>query len=54
VFTHLLDEDVSRFLSEARRVAKQGGKIVFSFLNFECDSHWPVFDTAARARPPHA
>jgi len=44
VFTHLLDEDIFRFLSEAKRVAKPGGRIVFSFLDFECESHWPIFE----------
>lgn len=43
VFTHLLDEDIYRFLAEAKRVAKPGGKIVFSFLDFEVESHWAVF-----------
>ena len=52
VFTHLLDEDVFRFLTEAKRVAKPGGKIVFSFLDFECDSHWPVFEATMADRDP--
>jgi ubiquinone/menaquinone biosynthesis C-methylase UbiE len=34
VFTHLLDEDIFRFLAEAKRVMKPGGKIVFSYLDF--------------------
>lgn len=52
VFTHLLDEDIFRFLAEAARVAKPEGKIVFSFLDFECDSHWPVFElTLADGNP---
>ena len=52
VFTHLLDEDVFRFLSEAKRVARPGGTIVFSFLDFECDSHWPVFEATVADRNP--
>ena len=52
VFTHLLDEDIFRFLAEAKRVAKPGGRIVFSFLDFECESHWSLFEqTIADARP---
>jgi ubiquinone/menaquinone biosynthesis C-methylase UbiE len=43
VFTHLLDEDIFKFLREARRVLKPAGKIVFSFLDFECYPHWEVF-----------
>jgi SAM-dependent methyltransferase len=52
VFTHLLDEDVFRFLAEAKRAAKPGGTIVFSFLDFECDSHWPVFEATLADRDP--
>ncbi len=44
VFTHLPDEDVFRFLREAKRVSRPGTKIVFSYLDFEVPSHWPVFD----------
>jgi SAM-dependent methyltransferase len=43
VFTHLLDEDAYRFLKEAKRVLKRDGRVVFSFLDFDCDSHWPNF-----------
>ncbi len=52
VFTHLLDEDVFRFLTEAKRVARPGGMIVFSFLDFECDSHWPVFEATMADKNP--
>jgi ubiquinone/menaquinone biosynthesis C-methylase UbiE len=52
VFTHLPDEDIFRFLAEARRVAKPGGRIVFSFLDFEVESHWAVFQgTLADSNP---
>ncbi len=43
VFTHLSHEDSFRYLREARRVLKDGGKIVFSFLEFRIHSHWEVF-----------
>ncbi len=52
VFTHLLDEDIFRFLSEAKRVAKPGGQIVFSFLDFECESHWPIFEATLSDQNP--
>jgi ubiquinone/menaquinone biosynthesis C-methylase UbiE len=52
VFTHLHDEDTYRFLCDAKRVAKPGGKIVFSFLDFECDSHWPVFESTLSDKDP--
>ena len=52
VFTHLLDEDIYRFLQEARRVTRPGGKIVFSYLDFEVVSHWTIFEqTLADANP---
>jgi SAM-dependent methyltransferase len=49
VFTHLQDEDCFRFLTEAKRVVKPGGLIVFSFLDFEVSWHWPVFERSLRA-----
>jgi ubiquinone/menaquinone biosynthesis C-methylase UbiE len=44
VFTHLTHEDSYRYMLEARRVLKPGGRIVFSFLEFQIDSHWAVFE----------
>ena len=52
VFTHLLDEDIYRFLTEAKRVTKPGGKIVFSFLDFECETHWPIFQATLADKNP--
>jgi ubiquinone/menaquinone biosynthesis C-methylase UbiE len=52
VFTHLLDEDIYRFLGEAKRVLKPGGMVVFSFLDFECETHWPVFESTIADRNP--
>lgn len=43
VFTHLKHEDTYRYLAEALRVLKPGGRIVFSFLEFRIPSHWEVF-----------
>lgn len=43
VLTHLLHEQSYWYLEEAIRVAKPGGAIVFSFLDFDEPSHWPVF-----------
>ena len=52
VFTHLLDEDIFRFIQEAQRVTKEGGLIVFSYLDFEVPSHWTVFQqTLANVNP---
>jgi SAM-dependent methyltransferase len=52
VFTHLLDEDIFRLLSEADRVLKPGGKVVFSFLDFECETHWPIFELTVADQNP--
>ncbi len=43
VFTHLLHEESYVYLSEAKRVLRTGGRIVFSFLEFRIPSHWAVF-----------
>lgn len=42
VFTHLLHEETYCYLVEARRTVKPGGRIVFSFLEYE--HNWQVFD----------
>lgn len=49
VFTHLLHEESYRLLEEARRVVKPTGKVVFSFLDFSVDAHWPVFEANLRS-----
>ncbi len=56
VFTHLLHEESYQYLVEAKRVLKDGGKIVFSFLEFR--EHWSVFEAAINcvkhgAKPVH-
>ncbi|MGH8019130.1 MAG: class I SAM-dependent methyltransferase [Opitutaceae bacterium] len=53
VFTHLQHEDSYRYLEEARRVLKPGGKIVLSFLEFRIYSHWAVFEASLEVRDPH-
>lgn len=44
VFTHLTHEDSFRYLREARRALRPGGRIVFSFLEFRIGPHWTVFE----------
>ena len=46
VFTHLAHAESFRYLVEAARVARPGGRIVFSFLEFAVVRHWTFFETA--------
>ncbi len=43
VFTHLLHEETYTYLCEIGRVLKPGGKLVFSFLEFDEAAHWQHF-----------
>jgi SAM-dependent methyltransferase len=48
VLTHLLHENSYLYLQEAKRVLKNGGRIVFSFLEFAIPCHWTVFENTVR------
>jgi SAM-dependent methyltransferase len=49
VFTHLLHEQTYLYLREAKRTLRPGGRVVFSFLEFDVPLHWQVFmDTVYR------
>jgi ubiquinone/menaquinone biosynthesis C-methylase UbiE len=52
VFTHITHEDCYRYLKEAKRVIKPGGKIVVSFLEFRIPSHWEIFRQSLLHRQP--
>lgn len=53
VFTHLLHEDTYRYLREAKRVLRPGGKVVFSFLEFAISPHWDIFHTMVENTQPN-
>jgi len=53
LFTHLLDEEVFKFLREAKRVVKPDGKIVLSFLDYDCEAHWSIFLETVENENPH-
>lgn len=57
VLTHLQHEDSFLYLTDAARVLKRGGLIVFSYLDFSIPSHWDVFngmlDTRVRGETTH-
>jgi ubiquinone/menaquinone biosynthesis C-methylase UbiE len=57
VFTHLLHHETYIYMEDARRVLKPGGKLVFSFLEFEAAAHWDIFvdtiDAQRHNRTPH-
>ena len=48
VLTHLTHEQSYLYLAEARRVLKPGGKIVLTFLEFDQEIHWPIFEAAVQ------
>jgi len=52
VFTHISQEDCYRYLGEAKRVIRPGGKILVSFLEFYIVSHWAAFEGSLKKRRP--
>lgn len=50
LFTHLLHEETYIYLRGAHRCLKEGGKLVFSFLEFREPAHWNVFDNTVKSR----
>ncbi len=52
VLTHLRHEDSYRYLAEAKRALKPGGKVVLSFLEFHRPSHWSVFQRDLAEKSP--
>ncbi|HEU5081049.1 MAG TPA: class I SAM-dependent methyltransferase [Opitutaceae bacterium] len=52
VFTHITHEDCYRYLKEAKRVIRPGGRILISFLEFRIRSHWEIFHQSLLHRQP--
>jgi 2-polyprenyl-3-methyl-5-hydroxy-6-metoxy-1,4-benzoquinol methylase len=44
VFTHLQHTESYIYLTDFLRALRPGGVVVFSFLEFGTDHHWPVFE----------
>ncbi len=55
MFTHLRHEHSYKYLISAKKVIKDTGKIVFSFLTFNNKYHWALFDQMihAEGNKPH-
>ncbi len=50
VLTHTLHEDSYRYLCEASRVLKSGGRVVMSFLEFDSPHCWSIFKETVDGR----
>lgn len=44
LFTHLLQAETYIYMTDMYRVLKPKGRLVFSFLEFEVPSLWPIFE----------
>lgn len=57
LFTHLLHEETFIYMSDIYRTLKEGGRLVFSFLEFSMPIHWPIFEAtvegARQSTRPH-
>lgn len=53
VMTHITHEDTWRYLLEAKRVLKPGGKLICSFLEFRIRGCWAVFREDVKDRSPN-
>lgn len=51
VLTHTTHEESFRYLQEAARCLKRGGRAVISFLEFRIPCHWETFKLSLRAKP---
>jgi len=45
LFTHLLQAETYIYMEDMFRVLKKGGRLVFSFLEFESAAQWHIFES---------
>jgi len=50
LFPLLLHEEIFIYLEDMKRALKKGGKVIFSFLEFNIDSHWFIFNESVNDR----
>jgi len=50
LFTHLNHHETYLYMQDAHRALKQGGRLVFSFLEFAEPGHWSQFEATAEGR----
>jgi ubiquinone/menaquinone biosynthesis C-methylase UbiE len=50
LFTHLLQAETYIYMEDMYRVLKAGGRLVFSFLEFDAPSHWRIFDETVKGQ----
>lgn len=43
VFTHILHEESFAYLQHCWRALAPGGRVLFSFFEYDCPDHWPTF-----------
>jgi SAM-dependent methyltransferase len=50
VLTHITHEESFKYLQEAARCLKVGGRVVISFLEFRIPDHWETFIASVKAK----
>ncbi len=43
IITHIPHDAAFRYLLSAMRILKPGGRLLFTFLSYDCEWHWPLF-----------
>lgn len=53
LFTHLLQAETYIYMEDMHRVLKVGGRLVFSYLEFDVPSQWVVFQATVEQQKAH-